>query len=122
MRWPTQAEADEGYLEMEREARLRAIAYARSIPQYRPMTDAAVELRAAGIDPIEAPPVWKTAEVNVNAWRPTPPPPPPEPSAPPTEFFCGQCGKVYSSAQYKTAGMAKMQRTRHERKAHLKDG
>lgn len=118
MRLPTLAELDEGYNEMERQAAIRAAVFAQAHIKDRPMTDAAVELRAAGIEPIEAPAEWITPVVNVNTWVPAPRPPAPKPGAPPTEFYCGSCGKVYSSAQYKTPGMAKMQRTRHERRDH----
>lgn len=115
-RLSAQEEADILFAESERQCRLRAIEWAKRQAPARPLTDATIELAAAKAS---IPSV--TAEIDVMHERPAAPLPPPEPPKFVTDFYCGECGKLYSATQYKSVGMAKMQRTKHMKKAHPRE-
>jgi hypothetical protein len=117
MRFPTMDEMNAALAEQER---LERLATARAAQPARAHTEAFVELKALGIDPA-APVVHPPMSPVVDVMREPLPPRAPEPLGPPapaTDFYCGVCGKVFSVKQYKTAGMAKMQRTKHAKRAH----
>lgn len=115
-----QDQVDETFARSEAEAWARHLAQ-RGKPIYaRSMTEAAVELRAAGIEPVYVEPVTgKTAVIDLNtAPLPLRAPEPSKPTKPPVEYYCGECGKIFSTTQYKRPGMAQMQRSRHTKAAH----
>lgn len=115
MRFPTQDEINQALCEAD----LAAKRARRPAP--REQTDAVVELRAAGLrPPWEAPVPPMTGIVDV--MREPLPPRPAEavPTGPPLAYYCGECGKVFSVKQYKTAGMAQAQRSKHMKRNHTK--
>jgi hypothetical protein len=115
-RLSVQEEIDIAFAESERQCRLRAIEYERRRSPALPPTDAVLEMAAIGASiPAVSPPI------DVMRERPAEPLPPPEPPKFVTDFYCGDCGKLFSASQYKSAGMAKMQRTKHMKKAHPRD-
>ena len=117
---PLQDQIDEEFARSEAQAWARHLAQRGQPTQLRPMTDAAVELRAAGIEPVYVEPVvGRTPVIDLNT-APLPPraPEPPAPTKPPVEYCCGECGKIFSTTQYKRPGMAQMQRSRHTKVAH----